>query len=68
MAEDKDKSGKERIIKEQEKRPGNYQSDAFPEPFENEGGEYITVNQNKKEDLNHTEEDVDFDKMKGNKK
>ena len=59
---------KERIKKEQEKRPGQYQSDAFPEAFENEGGEYITFKENSNEDSNNTKEEADIDKTMGNKK
>ena len=56
---------KEKILKEQEKRPGTYQSGEHPEHFQNEGGEYRDDQPNKPQELSDTEENADFDKMNG---
>jgi hypothetical protein len=55
---------KENIKKEQEKRPGIYQSSGHPEHFKNEGGEYIAPDPENADANNDTKENADFDKMK----
>ena len=64
----KNSMAKEKISKEQAKRPGLYQSAEHPEHFKNEGGEYISDEPNKPGKNSDTKENADFDKMKGNSK
>ncbi len=63
----KDLENKERIAREQAKRPGVYQSGEHPEHFQNEGGDADSFHPNRKEDNNNMGEEFDFDKATGKK-
>lgn len=56
---------KEKISKEQKKRPGVYQSGETPKHFKNEGGEYLSDEAIDQDNNNDTKENADFDKING---